>query len=74
MWDWTGHMDGWWWLMAPLMVAFWALVIWGVVVLMRRNRTAASGSEDAEALLAERLARGEIDEEEYRRQRALIRS
>jgi putative membrane protein len=73
MWDWPGHMGGWWWLMAPLMIAFWALVIWGVVALVRSQRTAPHGSENAEGLLAERLARGDIDEAEYRRKRALIR-
>lgn len=71
MWDWTGHMGGWWWVMAPLMVAFWALLIWGVVTLARRDRSAANS---AETLLSERLARGDIDEVEYRRLRALIRS
>ena len=74
MWDWTGHMGGWWWLMAPLMVVFWAVVIWGVVALVRRQRVPAKGSQGAEGLLADRLARGAIDEAEYRRQRALIRS
>ncbi len=72
MWDWTGHMGGWWWLMAPLMAAFWAVVIWGVVALVRRQRVPANGSQGAEGLLAERLARGEIDDAEYRRQRALM--
>jgi len=71
MWDWTGHMGGWWWVMAPLMVAFWVLLIWGVVTLVRRDRNAASR---AETLLDERLAGGDIDEIEYRRRRSLIRS
>jgi len=73
MWDWTGHMGGWWW-MAPLMVAFWALVIWGVLGFVRSGRSAASSTQGAETLLAERLARGDIDDVEYRRSRALIRS
>ena len=74
MWDWTGHMGGWWWVMAPLMVMFWALVIWGVVALVRSDRSAANRSAGAESLLAQRLARGDIDEVEYRRRRSLIRS
>lgn len=74
MWDWTGHMGSWWLLMAPLMVAFWALVIWGVIALVRNDRSTVSRSQGAEDLLAERLARGDIDEVEYRRRRALIRS
>ena len=71
MWNWTGHMGDWWWVMVPLMVAFWGLMIWGVVALVRSDRGAANG---AEHLLGERLARGDIDEVEYRRRRALIRS
>jgi putative membrane protein len=59
--------------MAPLMVAFWALVIWGVAALVRTSRLTATTSHDAESVLAERLARGEIDELTYRRQRALLR-
>jgi putative membrane protein len=74
MWEWTGHMGGWWWLMAPLMVTFWALVIWGIVTLMRSGQVGATAAQDAEQLLADRLARGDIDEVTYRRQRALIRS
>jgi putative membrane protein len=74
MWDWTGHMGDWWWLMTPMMVAFWALVIWGVTTLVRSNRRTVRASLGAEHLLAERLARGEIDELEYRRRRNLIRS
>ena len=74
MWDWSGHMGAWWWLMAPLMVAFWALVIWAVVAVVRSGRPTALASHDAESLLADRLARGEIDEVTYRRQRALLRS
>lgn len=70
--DWSGNMNGWWWWMAPLMLAFWALVIWGVVILLRGR----GGSTDrrAEDILDERLARGEIDEAEYRRRREAIHS
>ena len=74
MWDWSGHMGSWWWLMAPAMVAFWAVVIWVVVKLARTERPAQNSSEGAEAVLAERLAKGDIDEVEYSRRRALIRS
>jgi putative membrane protein len=70
---WDGHMDGWWWLMIPTMLAFWALVIWGCVVLLRKNREDRDGSRAAD-VLAQRLARGEIDEAEYRRLRDVIRS
>lgn len=74
MWGWHDHeMSAWgWWLMTAGMVVFWALVIWAVVYFVRRN--GGSGRIDgADSVLAERYARGEIDEEEYRRRRALIR-
>ena len=74
VWDWSGHMNNWWWLMAPAMVAFWAVVIWAVIRLARTERPDQNSSIGAEALLAERLASGDIDEVEYRRRRALIRS
>ncbi len=54
------------------MVAFWALVAWAVVAIVRLTR-GASNEPDAEAILKERFARGEIDDEEYRRRRAALR-
>ncbi len=77
--DWTGS-SGWWWMtMAIFMVAFWGVVVWLVVTVLRRV-TATGGQPSALAaptssrpsamdVLAERLARGEIDPEEYRRRR-----
>jgi putative membrane protein len=56
-------------LMTVSMVLFWALVIFGVVALVRylsRNDRASAAPPTPEELLAERFARGEIDEEEYR--------
>ena len=46
------------------MILFWGLVIWGIAALIRSTR-----SDDAppERVLGERFARGEFDEEEYRR-------
>lgn len=54
------------------MVAFWGLVAWVVVSLVRRPSGVLSNSRDAEVILAERFARGEIDEDEYRTRRALL--
>jgi putative membrane protein len=69
MWCYRPGMDGWGYgLMTVNMVLFWALVIFGVVALIRylnrgdRNTIARPGPEE---LLAERYARGEIDEAEY---------
>jgi putative membrane protein len=65
--------DGWgWWLIMPLlMVAFWVAVVW-VVVSLARGRPAPMAGEIArpvapEQILAERYARGEIDDDEYHR-------
>jgi putative membrane protein len=51
------------------MVVFWAVVAWVIITLAREPRARRRPDE----ILAERLARGEIDEETYRRQRELVR-
>ena len=78
-WGWGG-----WILMTLVMVAFWALVITAVVLAIRylagggshHNRvgggSAPAGSR-VEDVLAERYARGEIDDDEDRRRLTLIR-
>ncbi len=73
-------MSGWGYgLMAIGMVLFWGLVITGVVLLVRYlarggHRPALSGPADSpEQLLAQRYARGEIDEDEYQRRLATLR-
>jgi putative membrane protein len=67
MWDWHGY--SWWWFVAmPLgMLGFWALVAWAVVTVMRGTRTTppATAPAEAERILAERYARGDIDPAEY---------
>ncbi|QIY53580.1 hypothetical protein HEP86_02610 [Streptomyces sp. RPA4-5] len=82
-WGWGG-----WFIMAIVMVLFWALVIAGVVALVRYltsghhghpggppppSNEAGGVSRRAEDLLAERFARGEIDEDEYKRRITLLR-
>jgi putative membrane protein len=74
-WGWIG-----WILMSFGMVAFWAVVITAIVLAVRwlidqRGNTSASvtGQSRAEDLLAERFARGEIDDNEYRKRLALLR-
>ncbi len=70
--------SGWaWWqagLMWVAMIAFWGLLIWGIYALVtgasRRTGEPGRGGQQpggARAILDERLARGEIDAEEYRR-------
>lgn len=73
-WD-NGHMDaGWGIAMMVGMLTFWVLVAVAIVWLVRTTTTQhaptapAPGSvtSAAEQILAERLARGEIDTEDYR--------
>lgn len=83
-----GWGGGGWFFMASFTLLFWTLVIAGAVMLVRwlagsrhgRQSGPASpfgepgaGSRRAEDLLAERFARGEIDEDEYKRRLALLR-
>lgn len=70
MWDWSGHMGGWWWMAVPMMIVFWTLAVWAVVTLVRGSRRR---ERSAEEVLADRFARGELDEAEYRRRRDLVR-
>jgi putative membrane protein len=74
MWWYGTGMNGWGYaLMTATMVLFWALVVVGVVVLVRylgRARHAAAPSP--EEVLAERFAAGEIDEDRYRHDRELL--
>ena len=77
-----GHMNGWGWtLMTAGTVAFWAVVITGIVLLVRYlSRTDRPGGRDQwrptapDQLLAERFARGQIDEDEYRRRLETLRA
>jgi putative membrane protein len=70
MW-WDGHMGGWDWLwMTVMMVGFWGLVVVVIVLVARLVRTEDASTPSrptSHEILAERFARGEIDEEEYRR-------
>ena len=57
------------------MIAFWGLLIWGVYALFTSATRRLGGDEhgpNARRVLDERLARGEIGAEEYRRLRDLI--
>lgn len=76
---WTDHgLTGWGWAGMTLgMVLFWALVIAGTVLLFRALDRPSEASRGAvrpspEEVLAERFARGEIEEDEYRRRLATL--
>lgn len=71
-------MDGGWggWMFGGVvvMVAFWALLFWGIVSLVQRPTRSDAGTRSAADVLAERFARGEIDAEEYESRRVALRS
>ncbi|KUL21112.1 SHOCT domain-containing protein [Streptomyces regalis] len=81
---WYDHdLSGWgWFAMSASMILFWTLVITLGVLLFRAlarsegtdapKTGASSPAPSAEQLLAERFARGEIDEDEYRRRLAVL--
>lgn len=72
MW-WHGNGSWWSWLsMTLVMVGFWGLIIWGAVTLLRGG--AGVENRSPETILGERFARGEIDEEEYRRRLETLRA
>ncbi len=74
---------GWSWIpMVIIMIAFWGTIIWfGIIFLKRNDQARQSHTSDtlpshtspavqrpsAQEILAERLARGEIEPDEYRR-------
>ncbi|GAC1510334.1 MAG: SHOCT domain-containing protein [Pseudarthrobacter sp.] len=81
-------MDGWygngwgigaWVAMALLMLIFWGGVVTVVVLLVRRPRWGERPAaprpphQEAERILSERFARGEIDEQEFMAKRAALR-
>ena len=74
---WTDHDLTGWGVMTISMVVFWGLLIAGGVLVYRtfeqhRDGAPVASRPSPEHLLAERFARGEIDEEEYRRRLAAL--
>jgi putative membrane protein len=72
MWDHDDHMDGgWWWLMAVGWMVMVAAIVVAAVLVARglSNRHPTSNPHD---ILGERFARGEIDDDEYRRRRSVL--
>jgi putative membrane protein len=70
--------DGWGWggwvAMTLAMLAMWGFVAWLIVALIRPPESRHERNPNAEEILAERFARGEIDEEEFTKRKALLRS
>lgn len=65
-----------WLSMSLMMLLFWGLVVALVVWLVRSARASTTGTaaDRPEDVLADRFARGEIDDEEFRRRRELLHS
>jgi len=76
---WDGGMGAWGYVLMSLsFVVFWGAIIVAIVALVRSigvsNRARGlAGEGTAEILLAERFARGEIDESEYAARLAVLR-
>lgn len=66
-----GHASGWWPVFPIGFGLFWLLVLGGGFYLLSKR---TKGSGGAERMLAERYARGEIDEEEYRERLGVLRT
>lgn len=56
-----------------MMIGFWVLVAWVIVTVVRRP-DARPSSGDAQQILDERFARGELDADEYRQRRDALRT
>ena len=75
---WYGEHWAWWQggLMWAGMIVFWGLLIWGAYALItnltRKPPDTGHSNGDAVRILDLRLARGEIDADEYQRLRELI--
>lgn len=61
-------------LMMVMMLLFWGGLFAVVVVVLRHFTSGSLRQRNAEELLAERVARGEIDETEYTKLRDVVRS
>ena len=77
---WWDHGWGWgdWLGMSLMMLVFWGLVIWLIVWLVRtssakRDTTTTPAATRPEDVLAERFARGEIDEAQYQDRLRVLR-
>jgi uncharacterized membrane protein len=63
--------------MSVMMVAFWAVLIWGIAWMVRqstdrRGPTNVPGPPDATEILDRRFASGDIDETDYLSRKAVL--
>jgi putative membrane protein len=73
MWGYGGHWSSWQVILSWIgMIAFWAVLLWLVYFVVTRaigRSDSATLQESARQILDARLARGEIDTDEYHRLR-----
>ena len=73
MWWHNGMGWGGWVVMTLTMVAFWSLVVFGIIAIFRSDRddraNQGTAQRDPRQILDERFARGEIDADEYHARR-----
>ena len=77
MWWYGGHWAFWQaGLMWTGMIIFWGLLLWAMYALLSASRGSGGRNrrDEPRRILDERLARGEISPEEYRRLRDLLRA
>ena len=65
------------WIMPVVMVVVWGLIIWGIVMLVRRGGNGCCGSsqtttESALDILKRRYASGDISKEEFEEKKRVI--
>jgi putative membrane protein len=72
-WEHGPRGGGLWWIFPIFWGLFWITVIVGGFTLLRRRTAPRDPLADARTLLAERFARGEIDENEYYERLAALR-
>jgi putative membrane protein len=70
--SWAGGWGGGPWV-GIVWLLFWAALVIGALYLFRRRPLNRDPDESATAALAERYARGEIEEEEYRKRLRVLR-
>jgi putative membrane protein len=70
--------DGWGWgvwlTMVVIMIGFSGLIAWVIISVTRGSSNTRPPDRSAEDILAERFARGEIDEDEFTARREVLRS
>jgi putative membrane protein len=73
---WDNDVSWWWFVVMPaVMLAFWGLVAWLIVTIVRgAQQPTDTARSDAAQVLAERYARGEIDGDEYHRRLGDLKS